>query len=69
MIDKSRCREGLACRAIADGALVTGIDRALGGRDPAAFYTSQATGAFARTTVTRGWDTVKTNSTLPASTR
>ena len=35
MIDKSRYGEGLACRDMADGALVIVIEGTRGGRDPA----------------------------------
>ena len=61
--------EGFACRDMADGALVIVIEGMRGGRAPAWPYTHRATGAFARTTVTVGWDTANRNSTLPASTR
>ena len=60
---------GLACRDMADGALVIVIEGTRGDVTRRGPHTHQATGAFAGTSVTRGWDRVTTNSTLPASTR
>ena len=54
---------------MADGALVIVIEGTLGDVTRRGPHTHQATGAFAGTTVTRGWDKVNTSSTLPASTR
>ena len=54
---------------MADGALVIVIEGTLGDVTRLGPHTHQATGAFAGTTVTRGWDKANTSSTLPASTR
>ena len=56
MIDKSRYGEGLACRDMADGALVIIIEGTRGDVTRRGPHTHQATGAFVGTSVTRGWD-------------
>ena len=56
MIDRSRYGEGLACRDMADGALVIVIEGTRGDVTRRGPHTHQATGAFVGTSVSRGWD-------------